>query len=348
MPHEHSDSGARHGAPGRSARPGDRRGTGTRSERSGSGRSHERRHAAQPHGATFGNRFAFLCLGSGVLGFAFMLLMTLLARDGAAPDHSGLTVFSAACALVSIIAGIRAQASQLRHWSRRVRRKLLIGFPLAFCTALAVAVEIHSRLGVHPVSGAPSAARPAEPSGPAAPEDDSLIKPGWYGEILSGGILLVVTSYAEDASESRRFNKGLFRPVAYATLSVINTGSPGPASLASPCVTLILDSGERAPSLDLRDVLTHGGAQAEAVAARLSANKELPLGGMIADIPVCMDAPYDWSRVVGVEVKLGTGVVTVPGRMMSADEKQAILFRGENRRHPATTNTPAEEWFKDL
>lgn len=348
MAHAHTDSDVRHGSHARSVRSAGERRAGRRGERTGPAQRSTRHHASQPPRASFGNRFAFLCLASGGLGFVFMLLTTMLSRSGAAPDHSGLTVFSAACALVSIIAGVRAQVSQLRHWSRRVKRKLLIGFPLAFCTALAVAVEMHARLGSHPGSGQPTAAQPSASTGQAVPEDDSLIKPGWYGEILSGGILLVITSYAEESSESRRFNKGLFKPVAYATLSVINTGSAGPATLASPRVTLILESGEREPALDLHDVLTHGGAQAEAAAARLSSNKELPLGGMIADIPICMDAPYDWSRVVGVEVQLGAGAVTVPGKMMTAAEKQTFLFRGEARPSASATNVSAEEWFKNL
>lgn len=281
------------------------------------------------------------------LGFILVLIAPLLSRASQTDAFVGINAFAGACAAASLATGIHAQVSQLRCRSRRVRRKVLMGIPVALCTALAVLANVRGHYAPTIKEDAPrvpvqTAKRDSEP------EDNSLIKPGWHGELLSSGVLLVITSFEDNASESRRFNRGLFKPVSYATLSVINTGSTSPAVLASPEVTLHLDSGEKTTSLPVRELLSHSTGKDETLLKRLADQQLIPVGGMIPDIPLCVNTPFDWKHVVAVEVSLGAGSVLVPGRLMTAAEKQAVLFRNETKSPPAMTNGAAEKWYKDL
>lgn len=359
MPHEHKPSGAHRGrslaheaGSGRrehasSFRRRSRESRdGSPAEGGGAGSARPRHRGSSSPGGSAGKASSLVCLLFAGLGFAAVLVATVLSRSDPPPAHSGLNLFAGACAGVSLAAGVRAQLLQRRHWSRRVKRRLLVGAPAALCTLLAVLVTWRERLAPHAGPSLPAPALAAARD--SQPEDDSLVKPGWYGETLANGVLLVVTAFEENAAESRRFNRGLFKPVSYATLSVINTGSSTPVTLRSPQVALLLETGERAVSLALRDLLSHGSGAHREVLERLAEQQDVTVGGMIPDIPVCLDAPFDWSRVKAVEVVLGSGPVAVPGRLMTVAEKQASLFSGPSKRSAATTNVTAEAWFKDL
>lgn len=305
------------------------------------------RHAPPPAArASSGKRAAIACVLLAFAGLSTVLTAELVSNASGAPPHPGLSGLAGLFALTALALGVHAQAAQSRHWSRRVKRRLLIGVPAALCTVLAVIANALERRAPSPQGAQDTPAAAERPS--LRPEDNSLVKPGWYGEALANGVLLVVTSYEEDAAESRRFNKGLLKTVAYATLSVINTGSGMPVTLTSPQVTLRLDNGETVSSLAVHDLLAHGAGEQAALGRRLAGSQTVATGGMIADLPICLAAPFDWARVQGVDVLLGALTVTVPGRMMSVQEKQQAFERAPVTRRPSGTNITAEAWYKDL
>jgi hypothetical protein len=247
--------------------------------------------------------------------------------------------------LAACAAGLRARAAQKHHWSRRVRRRLVVGLATACCTGLAVTANMLER---HKANAAAPAERVLAAALATESEDDSLVKPGWYGEVHANGVLVVITSFEERASESRRFNRGLKKPVTFATLSVINTGSPLPVSLATPQVTLRLKSGGGVPSLGLQELFSRGIGQDEALSRRLSGKLTAQLGEMLPDIPVCLDPPFDWREVGAVEVSVGAQTLTVPGRFMSAQEKEAALRTVPPKAPQKADPRRAEVWYQNL
>ncbi len=304
------------------------------------------RHRFSTVSSSAGKRSALLCVLLALTGLAAVSAAELLSRTGHISPPVGANVFAGACALVALAAGAHALMALSHHRSRRLRRRLLIGLPAAICTALAVFANLCARRAPAGAA-APDAPLPAVPHADT-PEDNSLAKTGWYGEILDGGVLLVVTSFDPQSAESLRFNKGLAKPVVYATLSVINTGSVNPATLTSPQVVLHLANGQSRPSLSLPELSARGGDTSR-LSTRLAAQHEVPLGKMIADIPICLAAPFHWSSVLGVEVRIGARAVTVPGRLMTAREKlQAARSLQPAIRRPGGTNVTAEAWYKDL
>lgn len=275
-----------------------------------------------------------------------VLVATVISQSNNRLEHPGTDLLAVLFAFAALVTGVYAQATQLRHWSRRVKRKLFVGLPAAFCTLL---VAIANLLDRHAPAAANTPERPVAVSpNRSTPEDNNLIKPGWYGELLADGALLVITSYQEDAAESRSFNRGLLKPVSYATLSIINIGNSIPVSLTSPQVTLHLENGETVQSLTVQELLSPGNEQKEALRKRLAKQAEAPLGGMLPDIPICVDAPFDWSRVAGVAVQIGAHTVTVPGRTMSVQEKSALLPNSTRPSSPKHDSRIAEDWYKNL
>jgi len=85
------------------------------------------------------------------------------------------------------------------------------------------------------------------------------------------------------------------------------------------------------------------------IGKRLAAPYSLPLGGMIPDVPVCLEQGFDWARVSAVTVNVGQRALTLRGRMMSAAEKLSLLQQSPP---PPPTNAPsaraAETWYKNL
>jgi len=305
-----------------------------------------RRHTHPGTGAS-GKHAAAVCVLFAFVGLGCKFAVEFIAPLRAASSANLLTMLAGTLALAALGLGLYAQNTQRRLWSRRVRRRLLLGIPVAFLTLLTVVANVlFPQASLRPA--APDEATPSSAQRPAKTEDTSLIKPGWYGELQQDGVLLVITSFPENATESRQFNRRLLKPVSYATLSIINLGGAERAILNALEVALRLDSGEAQRSLVVRPLLAHHAANT-ALLERLAVPQEIAVGAMAADIPVCLAPDFPWDRVNAVAVTLGERTFNVPGRMVTAEEKLAMVEKSANQnRSASTTNRSAEAWFKDF
>ncbi len=305
-----------------------------------------RRHT-HPETCASGKHAAAACVLLAFLGLGCKLAVGFMAHLRTTSSSNLLTILAGTLTLAALGLGLYAQNAQRRLWSRRVRRRLVIGIPVAFLTLLTVVANVlFPQAALRPA--APDVATPSSAQHPAKTEDTALTKPGWYGELQQDGVLLVLTSFPENATESRQFNRRLLKPVSYATLSIINLGSAERPILNALEVALRLDSGETAQSLAVRPLLAHHAATA-ALLERLAVPQEIAVGAMAADIPVCLAPSFPWDRVTAVAVTLGKRTFTVPGRMVTAEEKRAMIEKSANhQRSASTTNRSAEAWFKNF
>ncbi|MDD4442477.1 MAG: hypothetical protein PHX41_11350 [Kiritimatiellae bacterium] len=303
------------------------------------------RHRRDPRvGAANGRTASVLCLMAAFLAFITTTVTELIAHTRQEPTNLLLSLVAGLFALAALATGGYAQTVQLRYWSRRVRNRLLIGLPVGLLTLGTASMNVYrQQVPVeHPDEPVLSAALAPGLAG----EDRSLFKPGWYGEGQQDGVLAVVTSYEENAAEARAFNRIVTEPVAYAVLTVINLGSPLPVVLSRTRVTLLLESGEEVQSLEVKPLMRLA-ALDDRMRQRLAEPRTVVPGAMAADIPVCLDSHFRWQRVRAVKVALQAGDLLVAGRMLTAEEKRALMERSASGKN-AVTNLSAETWFKDL
>jgi len=286
--------------------------------------------------------FAFLGLGIEIVN-------ELVAQSNHANTNTFLNVLTASLVVAALGFGAYAQTSQMRRWSRQTRQRNLIGLPVALLTLVSVVPNFYEKpaLGAmhRDVSHTPTA--PAS-SAPTQETDNALVKPGWYGEIQQDGLLLIVSSYEEKAFESKQFNSRLFKPVSYATLTVINLGCSRPVVLNSFQIKAHLSTGEVVQSLPLGPLLSQNAQHNSDLTKRLALPQTLAIGGMLPDIPVCMEPGFSWARVNAVTVAPGPHEIVIPGRLMTAEEKKSLLSKN-TARHPISEDKgAAESWFKGL
>ena len=307
------------------------------------------RPAAAPHrrhAGSNGKKASILCVVAAFLAFGVVLIAEQIAYVREEPANVFLSGFACLFAVAALIAGIYAQLSQARHWSRRVRNRLLVGMPVAALTCVMTLANFFDKpaSAEQALDGASSAHISLEP------ESQELFGPGWYGEGQVNGVEAVVVSYAENAPESRAFNRLLNRRVSFAKMTVSNYGRPQPIMMRSAQVGLLLASGEEVLSLDAKPLLNVTGDTSEALMQRLSDTQTLAVGAMVPDIPICADADFRWERVRAVKLTLDGFTLVVPGRMVTGDEKFTLLMKQPAPPKPAaaSTNQSAEAWLKDL
>jgi hypothetical protein len=317
-----------------------------------------------PSKSANGRTASVLCVGAALLGFAAALTAELLAMSRNTPPNLFISGLAGVLALAALLSGGYAQAIQRHRWSRHVRNRLLVGFPAAALTLLVCVMNFCGKRAL-------AVAVPLEPESASAEvtgedEDTALFKPGWYGERLEIGVMVIVSSFAENAAESRAFNRFTSRPVSYAALTLINQDSPIPVALSTARIKAFLDTGEEVQSLNIIEQLK-AGDNARRLIQRLAGLKQLTAGAMAADIPVCLPERFDWTRVQAVKITLESRELIVPGRMMTADEKRAwsgpdggaprppavpettaVPAPAGAPARPADTNRSSEAWFKDL
>ena len=281
-------------------------------------------------------------------GLGIVAVAEIISRANSEPSNPFFNILSGACTLAALGMGVYSQAIQVHHWSRRVKRRLLIGFPVALLTALVVADNFYDKYEAPDGPLPPQQPEKNQTMTAVTPEDDALIKPGWYGELQQDGLFLVVSSFGDNTLESRRFNRHLLKPVSYAALSLINVGASTPVTLQNLQVGLHLESGEKVQSLDLRPLLEQKAGINTELLQRLKVPHDLAAGTMFPDIPICTETNFPWARVTAVTVTFSSQAVTIPGRMMTATEKQALLDKRPSDRQPEGTNTSAETWFKNF
>ena len=310
------------------------------------------------------------CVLSAFLGLVIDILNELISHATATNTNTFFNVLSTSLGVVAIGLGLSAQSAQLRRWNRNTRQRIMIGLPIAMLTLVAVIPNFFEKPDLgdllnnipktptapsSPVSPAPAADARKTVGSPVPPApadarktDDSLVKPGWYGELQHDGLLVIVSSYEENASESRRFNSRLPKPVSYATFTVINLGNATPTVINNLQVSARLASGETVQSLPVRPLLDLNAASNSDLLKRLALPQQLAIGGMFPDVPICMPADFLWSRVLTVTVTLGVQEIAVPGRVMTADEKKAMVNKIKSSRPSTNSTGSAETWFKNL
>ena len=299
-----------------------------------------------------GRRAAALCVTAAAFGLGTELINELIAYQNKQETLPLFGILACGLGLTAIGFAAYAQKTQARQRSRRVHRRLLLGFPLALLALVFALPGLVKRS----FSGSASESSPASQVAPPLPHvnipdahtDNALTAPGWYGEKQQDGLLLVITSFAENTVESVRFNGRLAKPVSYATFSIVNLGRAAPIVVDRFQAKIHLDDGTAVSSLEVSALLKKNDALNKLLAERLSAPQKLAIGGMLADLPLCLEKRFPWSRVTSVTLAADSREITVPGRMLTSDEKGALLKRGTDKRSSATTQGTAESWFKDL
>ena len=326
-----------------------------RSETRQSDEQHRHSHrtpAASESPAASGKSISVLCVTTAFLGLGIELANEFVAHANQTNTNTFFSVLTSILCVVAVGLGICAQASQQRRWNPHTRQRLVVGFPVAALTLLAVAPNFRETPVLRKNSGNSGDASRSLAASPLPTNvrdvNDALVKPGWYGEYQQDGVVLVVSSYEENAFESRCFNRRLAKPVSYAALSAINLGCATPVVLNSLRVGLRLDSGETVQSLAIEPLLAKNASTNGDLLKRLAPPQRLAIGDMLPDVPICMEADFSWSRVTAVTVTLDAREVLIPGRIMTAAEKNAMLEKNTERRPSAKTQGSAESWFKNL
>ena len=309
-------------------------------------RRHHRTGSSR-HGSSIGKTVSAVCVMAAFLAVMIAVIMELIAHTRQEPSNSVFNLLTGLVALIAIGAGLYAQILQFHHWSLHVRRRLQVGLTVSVLTLVLVIANFHEKC-VASAGGNPGiAAEQKSGTRQVVPEDDSLFKSGWYGELQFDGVMAVISSFPENASESRQFNRRVAKPVSYATLSVINLGKAEPVFMQKAQVGLLLDSGEEVQSLAVKSLLRVAVGN-ESLFARLTEPLTLAVGAMAPDIPICQEPDFSWEHVRGVRIMFNSKTVTIPGRMMTAAEKRALADTVAPKANTSNTNLSAEAWFKDL
>ena len=302
--------------------------------------------------ASKGRQAAALCVTAAAFGLGTELINELIAYQNKQETLPLFGILACGLGLTAIAFAAYAQKTQARQRSRRVHRRLLIGFPLALLALVSALPGLVKRSS----SGNASESTPASQAVPPPPRannppahlDNALTAPGWYGEKQQDGILLVITSFAENTVESARFNGRLAKPASYATFSIVNLGRATPIVVNRFQAKVHLDDGTTVSSLEVGALLKKNDALNKALAERLSAPQKLAVGGMLADLPLCLEKGFPWSRATSVTLTVDSQEITVTGRLLTSEEKGSLLKRGTDKRSSATTQGTVESWFKDL
>lgn len=316
----------RHGTPGRHGRgPGSASGL---APSSGDAPAHARhpssaarRHTSVRDLTPPGRQPSLYCLVLSILGMGAAVIAEVVSRSTGHPTLPFLNACAGFAALASLGSGGYAIFTLARRDSRRVKRRTVIGLPVSVCTVLVVVSNLLERrrepavVAEQPVKTQPVA------SVSAAPTDVGLVKPGWFGELITDGLAVVVNSYEENAAESRRFNRQLSAPVAFATVTLCNRSASHRLELHPFETRAQLDDGSTAACLGHRTLVAHcvrseGGAS-PAFAERL----EVAPGATASDIPICMNACFAWERVTAVSLLLDGHPTIVEGRYLTAADK---------------------------
>jgi hypothetical protein len=278
------------------------------------------------------------------LAFVVTAIAELIAHSNHEPPLFALSLLASLFAVAALATGGYAQIVQLTRWSRRVRNRLLVGLPTGLLMLVIATVNMYKQQAPGGHTGSPGFAASHSPY--LTDEDRSLFKPGWYGEGQSNGVQVVITSFEENATESRAFNRTTTEPVTYATLTVINLGNPLPVTLARTRVTLLLESGEEVQSMDVKPLLRLSALDSR-MRQRLAEPRMITPGMVAADIPICLDSQFRWSRARAVRVSFQAGDLLIAGRVLTADEKRNLTEQASKPQN-TITNLSAEEWFKGM
>ena len=258
-------------------------------------RSSSSRHRSSSRSSTNGRNASALCVMAASLAFMVTVIAELIAHSNQEPPLFALSLLAGLFAVAALATGGYAQVVQLTRWSRRVRNRLLASACRPACSCWS---WLRSSMYKQQAPGGRHRPHPVPPH-PApliwTTEDRSLFSRAGTARAWSNGVQVVVTSFEENAAESRAFNRNTSEPVTYATLTIINLGNPQPVTLARTRVTLLLESGEEVPSMDVKPLLRLS-ALDDQMRQRLTEPRMIAPGMMAADIPICLSSQFRWER----------------------------------------------------
>ena len=297
-------------------------------------RGHYHRRHGSSHPSARAKIASTVCIFSAVLAVAALVVGYVIASKEEGNSFPILDVVAGGLAVLGFVFGFYAEIVQLRYWNPKVKLRLMGGMPLTLVVIAAVGYGWFQRyrkgLDVGIVSSGQPAA--AEAKRDAGTDDDgewvqvdrSLFKPGWYGDVQQGALMVVVVSYEENALEAVQFNQRLEEPVVFASLSLLNTGSET-VELQDLIPVLTLKDGTEVKALDPRELLMARKAANADLLGRLELPLRLTLGQMSPLIPICMADPFDWHQVERVTFTVGKETVTVSGHWYTAQEREKMM-----------------------
>lgn len=275
-----------------------------------------------------------VCVGLATIGLIVYLITMSIASVNNESLNKYFGVVAGGFSLLAFLTLFYAILLQIRARSRTVRNRILMSIVMIVIVGVSLlrAVDQELRKVVLPtnegddVPGQTAVQQPVVPEQPGIlPEDTSLYKPGWYGEKNDRGIQYVFTSFAENAKESRDFNKRLPRKVAYGVLSVVNRGNY-PVVIPELRAEFVMDSQNSVPSTPVRPLLAQLPELNRDILARMKEPLTIKPGEMFPDLPIChKNSDFPWAHVKALKLRVGLRDIYIPGRMVSASEKQLLM-----------------------
>lgn len=292
---------------------------------------HSHHHGMHPHDRAL--QASALSIAAGLFSVVVVVISHIISHLLETLPNLWINAVSAALSIVGLLLCFYAQIVQIRYWSSTVRKRMRIGLTICLLSLVVVGTDTYQYVQrpnfsqiENQIGGAQTGTDKGEAhvnrSGKSV--DTSIFKPGWYGETEKNGVTFVLSSFQENAIESRRFHQRIDTHVSFATLSVMNLGMK-PAIIDSLTPELYCKDNQSYSALPVKELLMKKETGNEDLLALLETPKELKSGQMLSAVPICMPADFQWNEVKSVEFTLNGEPLKIEGRMFTAEEKRKMV-----------------------
>ena len=144
-----------------------------------------RHKRASGYGGGRGKAASALCVAGALTGFCIELVIEMISVSREEPANLFFNCVAGLFVAAAFVLGVYAQMAQSRSWSRRVRRRLVIGMSVNVLTLVMVAANFAEKRTVN-ADQVRAVAAEIQAAGAPLPEDTALVQPGWYGELQIG------------------------------------------------------------------------------------------------------------------------------------------------------------------
>ena len=152
--------------------------------------------------------------------------------------------------------------------------------------------------------------------------------PGWVGRLADGGVVFFATQLDGQSPIGRMIAQTFSRPVVPIVVGVDNRGGAAPIALDLGAVILELDDGSKRPLPARADILAAAqGPEREAVLAQHGGAYQIPAGGRLGNAMAFADPSSPLAHAAAIDISVNGRMVRIPGRFLSAAEKQAMRRR---------------------
>ncbi|MBR4171631.1 MAG: hypothetical protein IKR48_08280, partial [Kiritimatiellae bacterium] len=303
-------------------------------------------------------------MGAIMLGIAYCIAN---ANNEPMPGDGVIWAVGAFC-LLSIVSGLYALVFQTHLHSHRVAKRLRIGFLLAFALIGYIVYYMRARTDrwvydetkVTSESTVPAAdsTSPAKADASATPSESQagggdLYQDGWYGKVEHEGIQVVINGFSDQSPRTKEFNRRLKaeRPVSYAELTIINNTLH---DLKVPTLVLEYARKDHSTGNSVRlHPLLHADAEKNRDLLRLVSEPATVSagGGILASVPVAFFTPFEWQHIRFFRLQVNDQHLSIPGHLLSAQEKQDALENTQEKRDSAgdgKSEKKTQDWYEDL